>query len=92
MRKQLSIKLHILFTNSSFNKGKFNDIGNGILLTNKEIEVLDRYNIPYKNCTSLKDIIFEIESIINELDIMDEDLEEISMSISERDYYQNTNK
>ena len=35
-----------------FNKGKFNDIGNGILLTNKEIEVLDRYNIPYKNCTS----------------------------------------
>ncbi|MBQ3298125.1 MAG: hypothetical protein IJG97_04940 [Bacilli bacterium] len=75
-----------------FNKGKFNDIGNGILLTNKEIEVLDRYNIPYKNCTSLKDIIFEIESIINELDIMDEDLEEISMSISERDYYQNTNK
>ncbi len=75
-----------------FNKGKFNDIGNGILLTNKEIEVLDRYNIPYKNCTSLKDIIFEIENIINELDIMDEDLEEISMSISERDYYQNTNK
>ena len=75
-----------------FNKGKFNDIGNGILLNNKEIEVLDRYNIPYKNCTSLKDIIFEIESIINELDIMDEDLEEISMSISERDYYQNTNK
>lgn len=75
-----------------FNKGKFNDIGNGILLTNKEIEVLDRYNIPYKNCTSLKDIIFEIESIINELDIMDEDLEEISISISERDYYQNTNK
>ncbi len=75
-----------------FNKGKFNDIGNGILLTNKEIEVLDRYNIPYKKCTSLKDIIFEIESIINELDIMDEDLEEISMSISERDYYQNTNK
>ena len=75
-----------------FNKGKFNDISNGILLTNKEIEVLDRYNFPYKNCTSLKDIIFEIENIINELDIMDEDLEEISMSISERDYYQNTNK
>ena len=81
-----------LVSTIDFNKGKFNDIGNGILLTNKEIEVLDRYNIPYKNCTSLKDIIFEIESIINELDIMDEDLEEISMSISERDYYQNTNK
>ena len=78
----------MLVNTIDFNKGKFNDIGNGILLTNKEIEVLDRYNIPYKNCTSLKDIIFEIESIINELDIMDEDIEEISMSISERDYYQ----
>ena len=75
-----------------FNSGKFNDIGNGILLTNKEIEVLDRYNIPYKNCNSLKDIIFEIESIIADMDVVDEELEYISDTISERDYYQNTNK
>ena len=75
-----------------FNSGKFNDIGNGILLTNKEIEVLERYNIPYKNCNSLKDIIYEIESIINDMDIADEELEDISDTISERDYYQNTNK
>ena len=75
-----------------FNKGKFNDIGNGILLTNKEIEVLDRYNIPYKNCTSLKDIIFEVEEVIADMDIVDEELDDVSASISERDYYQNTNK
>mgnify|MGYP006916033747 CR=1 FL=1 len=75
-----------------FNSGKFNDIGNGIMLTNREIEVLERYNIPYKNCHNLKDIIFEIENLINDLDIADEELEDISASISERDYYQNTNK
>ncbi len=75
-----------------FNSGKFNDIGNGILLTNKEIEILERYNIPYKNCNSLKDIIYEVENVINDSDVVDEELEDISASIAERDYYQNTNK
>ena len=75
-----------------FNSGKFNDIGNGILLTNKEIEILERYDIPYKNCNSLKDIIYEVESVINDSDVVDEELEDISASIAERDYYQNTNK
>ena len=81
-----------LVNNIDFNSGKFNDIGNGILLTNKEIEILDRYDIPYKNCHSLKDIIFQVEELISEMDIVDEDLEYISDTISERDYYQNTNK
>ncbi|MBR2678043.1 MAG: hypothetical protein IKE63_01350 [Bacilli bacterium] len=81
-----------LVNNIDFNSGKFNDIGKGILLTNKEIEILERYKIPYKKCSSLKEIIFEIENVIAELDIVDEDLEDISTSISERDYYQNTNK
>ena len=75
-----------------FNSGKFNDIGNGILLTNKEIEILERNDIPYKNCNSLKDIIYEVESVINDSDVVDEELEDISASIAERDYYQNTNK
>ena len=77
---------------SDFSSGKYNDIGNGILLTNKEIEVLDRYNIPYKKCNSLKDIIFEVEEVIADMDIVDEELDDVSASISERDYYQNTNK
>ena len=81
-----------LVNSIDFNSGKFKDLGNGILLTNKEIEVLDRYHVEYKNCHSLKDLIFEIENVLDDLEIVDEDLEEVSMSISERDYYQNTNK
>lgn len=81
-----------LVNNIDFHSNKFNDIGNGILLTNKEIEVLDRYNIPYKNCSSLKDIIFEVEEVIADMEIVDEELDDVSASISERDYYQNTNK
>ena len=64
-----------LVSNMDFNSGKLNNV-NGLLLTNREIEVLDRYKIPYKNCH----------------DIVDEDLDYISSTISERDYYQNTNK
>ena len=74
-----------------FESNKFNNI-NGLMLTNREIEVLDRYNINYKSCTTLKEIIFQIEDLIQDMDIVEEDLDYISGTISERDYYQNTNK
>lgn len=74
-----------------FEANKFNNI-NGLMLTNREVEVLDRYNIDYKKCTTLKEIIFQIEDLIQDMDIVEEDLDYISGTISERDYYQNTNK
>jgi hypothetical protein len=74
-----------------FESNKFNNI-NGLMLTNREVEVLDRYNINYKSCTTLKEIIFQIEDLIQDMDIVEEDLDYISGTISERDYYQNTNK
>lgn len=64
---------------------------NGLLLTNKEINVLDNYEIPYMTCNNLKEIIYLIEDKILEFD-SPEELIEISESISERDYYENTNK
>ena len=72
-----------------FNSNSINDI-DGLLLTNKEIEILERYDIDYNNCSSLKDIIYMIEDILSEEEI--EELDLISQSISERDYYLNTNK
>ena len=69
------------------------DCGNGILLTNREIEVLKRYGVDYKKSQSLKEIIYYVEDILNEDSGEDlDDLEYISASIAERDYYQNTNK
>ena len=66
------------------------DVGNGIFLSNREREVLDRYNIDYKNKSSLKSILLEIEDILNEEEI--EELDLISESIAERVYYNYTNK
>lgn len=81
-----------LVSELDFESNKLNTVGNNLMLTNKEIEILDRYKINYLKCNSLKEILFEIEEILNDMDIVDEELDYISQSISERDYYQNTNK
>ena len=75
-----------------FSSNELQMIHKNVLLTNHEIEVLQRYKIDYLKCHSLKEILYEIENILSDMDIVEEDLEMISESISERDYYQNTNK
>ena len=65
---------------------------NNFLLSNYEIEVLNRYNIDYNSCSSLKDVLFLIDEILNNSTDDMVDLEEISISIGDRDYYQNTEK
>ncbi len=74
-----------------FSANEFKNV-NGLMLTNKEIEILDRYKINYRQCNSLKEILFQIEETLNNMEIVDEDLDSVSVTISERDYYQNTNK
>ena len=74
-----------------FHSNSFKNVGN-LMLTNREISVLDRYKIDYSKCGNLKQLLFEIESVISDMEIVDEELELVSDSISERDYYQNTNK
>ena len=65
--------------------------GNGIYLSDNQIEVLQRYNIDYRKYVSLSSLIFDIESILNE-DTDVDDLEEVSRRLSELNYYNNTNK
>ena len=76
-----------------FTGGQFVTCKNGLMLTNNEIDVLKRYGVDYEKCTTLKEIIYLVEDILNEDDSSDlDELEYISSTISERDYYQNTNK
>ena len=65
--------------------------GNGIYLSDNQIEVLKRYDIDYKKYSSLNSLIFEIEEILNE-EVDASDLEEVSSRLSELNYYNNTNK
>ncbi len=81
-----------LVSNMDFFSGKLVDVGNGLMLTNKEIEVLDRYNIDYKSCSNLKEVLSKIEEVFYEDSDDLEELDVVSETIAERDYYQNTNK
>ena len=66
------------------------DIGNGIYLKESEEKILNRYEIDYKNCSNINDLIFKIEEYLNEQE--NEELEQISLRLSEFNYYHNTNK
>ena len=75
--------------NKIINDNSLNYVDN-LILNNHEISILDRYDIDYKRWGDMKDLIFLLEDYLN--DIEDNELEEILMSISERDYYKNSNK
>lgn len=74
-------------THESLNLNKIND---RLYLTNKEIEVLEKYDIDYH--TSIEELLFTLDEILNDSNGEYIDLEEVSNSISEFNYYHNTNK
>ena len=83
-----------LMKNINTKSNQLNKIGS-FYLTNREIEILERNFIDYQTCTSLKDLIFKIQDILEDesLDRDDgDDLDYVLENISERDYYQNANK
>ena len=64
-------------------------------LTKEEISILERNFIDYKNANSLKDLIMKIQNVFEDEELDPDDGDELDYvldSISERDYYQNTNK
>lgn len=63
---------------------------NNLYLTDNQIEILNRYNIDYKKCTSMNELLYYIDECL-ELEESDE-LEKISLEIAEANYYMNTNK
>ena len=66
------------------------EITNGIFLNEYQIQILLKYKInPYK-CSSLQNLIFEIEEVLCEDDF--EDLESVASEIDEFNYYANIKK
>lgn len=66
------------------------DCGNGIYLSDFQIEVLKQYGFSYQKYPDAKSLIFDIEEYLNEN--YEEDLENVVVSLSEFNYYHNTNK
>lgn len=64
---------------------------NNLFLSDYQISVLNYYKIDYLKCSSMKELIYLIEEVLDN-DEDAEDLEMVSKEISEMDYYNNTNK
>lgn len=87
-------KIDDLVKTIDFNSQSFKKCGK-LMLTNREIDILERNFIDYNLATSLKDLMIKIEYVLED-EALDEDdaveLEYVLESLAERDYYENTNK
>lgn len=83
-------KIESLLNDINIDQYKTQKVNNYITLTNYQIEVLKRFDIDPSLYTKLKDIIYVAEEIYEET--LDEDLNIVLDELSERNYYENTNK
>lgn len=68
---------------------------NNYYLYEKDISVLEKYQIPYQSCQTMEELLFIINDFVNSEIMIDEEIEELeqtSINISELYYYQFTNK
>lgn len=77
--------------NQSIKDTKLIKINKDMFLTNFEITILKAHKIQYEVCKNYQELLFFIESVLEQNDDS-QDLEQIILSISERNYYQNTHK
>ena len=83
-----------LMKSIDISSNEFQTIGS-IMLTNREIEILERNLIDYKTCSTLKQLMLKIQNILEDEDIDPDDgddLDYVLEQISERDYYENVKK
>lgn len=63
---------------------------NGLFLSDNQIAILERNNIYWNKFASYKQLISEIEQILN--DDYDSELDELSYQLQEQSYYLDTHK
>ena len=63
---------------------------NGLMLSDNDIEVLERNNINYLEYSSLESLIFAISESLDEEE--NDELEELNIKLGEYNYYNYTNK
>lgn len=63
---------------------------NGLLLSDYQVDILNRNGINYKNFSNIKDLMFEIENMLDEE--FNEELDIISSQLAEYIYYKDFNK
>jgi len=65
---------------------------NNIYISDEQKEILDKYNINVMSYSNISRLIFDIEEYLNNTYDDVDDLEWVSQTISEYNYYNNINK
>ena len=65
---------------------------NNIYISEEQKEILDRYDIDVNKYLNISELIYDIEECLNNSIEDLDDLEWVSQTISEYNYYNNTNK
>ena len=65
---------------------------NNIYISDEQISILKKYNINIEKYMNLNELIYDIEECLNDSFEELDDLEWVSQSLSEFNYYNNTNK
>ena len=71
---------------------KFMKKHNDIYISDEQIEILNKYNINIENYKNISELIYDIEECLNDSYTELDDLEWVSQTLSEYNYYNNTNK
>ena len=82
--------INVLVSQLDFESNKLQKVNDNLVLTKYQIDVLTRNGIDLQTVVSLHDIIYEAEEVYE--DTLDEELEQVLDELSERNYYENTNK
>lgn len=71
---------------------KFMKKHNDIYISDEQVEILKKYNINIENYKNVSELIYDIEECLNDSYTELDDLEWVSQTLSEYNYYNNTNK
>ncbi len=81
------LDMNIVATEKSFLK-KYNNI----YITDEQVNILRKYDIDINNYNNISELIYDIETYLNDSYNDLDDLEWVSESLSEYNYYNNVNK
>lgn len=83
MEKEYDIEA--LVKDINFNDNFIGYNKNKIVLTNREISVLEKNGIDYKKASSIAQLLYDIDNVVDEQE--DDELEQVAKDIADRNYY-----
>lgn len=80
------------YVNDIMIQNKLVKVNDNLYLKQYQIEILESFHIEYQKCSSINEILFFVDEVL-ESDAGDTDLlEEVALQLQEFNYYHNTNK